>query len=366
MTASAPTTVATMPEPYRWHVHGINCFTVPKSIATGAFDARFPDRFDAYLYLCAHYDLLRVPHDTSHLLAQPFDMHRLEQIVCGDELGLSLDSERTDGRLAARVRAHVEQGALVLVPINKRACYYWEGYRQVDHANLLLVTGYEAPPVDRFVTFDGEHNVTLLDTPVATDHAWLHDEPRAPSQRTAGTTLRDGWGEAYSRFYATPSMLEQWNRAYDEHYAYLRGSFQILRPTPDMAVHRQRGPAQVLGDIATMVGARADAVDELVAAKFETLRRPEAMTAKERHRYVASQQVLATALARLVARAHGEDRARSLRAACLAAHRRWQHWAFAICVEHRRGTDGSGLPELRREVLDAERTFLRALEEFAA
>ena len=363
-------------EPYQWHIHGINCFTFPKSLAAGAFSPNFPDRFDAYLYLYNHYDLLNVPYRDEHILPQPFDMHELETFVLRERLGLELAQIRSDPDIGAAVAEALAQEWIPLVPINKRACYYWEGYKRQDQALLLLITGHDEP-IDRFTTFDGEQNATALDVMVCRDsefgatshrrytHGRKPDEFRVastPTELERAVPIRTLLGELYSPYYMTPEVLAESHRSYNDTYRYLAGSFQVLRTTASVEARKRETDRDVLDSIAKEVNEHLDGIEGLLEAKFSALANSRDIPDKQRNRYINSQQILAIALARLAGSCLGEREALDLRDAGLRACELWRRWSVAVALDSLREVGPTASTQrLQDEIKTSEERFLRTI-----
>lgn len=179
--------------------HGLNCFVVPKYLATQAFREENPDIFYLYYYLFSHYNLFNLSENPASNFEQPFDGDRVEQLVLNTKLGLELVREDLSNQDAIeKIESCIDQGWPVLIPTNKRAYYYcWKHFREMDGAHLLLVTGYYKEK-ELFAIHDGEQQSII--------------------------------NSVYAPFYMTYSMLMETFHSYNEHFQYMKNAIQYMRP----------------------------------------------------------------------------------------------------------------------------------------
>ena len=329
---------------FRFKVHGINCFTVPKYLAVSAFRPVNRELFYAYIYMYCHYNLLGLAKNPQHIVRElniaGYDLEGFEQYVLTQKLGLELLTVSIKGNLRQKICKALDSGFPVLVPTDQGKYFYWESYQQEVRPHLLLVKGYNAD-TDVFVIHDGVQNNRL-------------------NQLLA--TLGFELGDAYSEFYMPASLLEQAYKSYIEHNSYLRDQIQIIQPKGIPTIKSKR---DALIDLVTELESHLDNVPALLAPKFTALEREGTFQTEAEALYINSQQVLAKTLPKLLP----DDAAyvslkRNLEDLGLAAYRAWKQFITAFAVMDRKGyRQVDVLSKLRLNILEVENKFLYLLHE---
>lgn len=324
---------------FRFKIHGINCFTVPKYLAVSAFNTVNRELFYAYIYMYCHYDLLGLAKNPQHIVREikikGYDLEGLEQYVLAQKLGLELQTVSIKGNLRQKICKALDYGFPVLVPTDQGKYFYWENYQQEAMPHLLLVKGYNAD-TDIFVIHDGVQNKHLNQLLV-----------------TSGFEV----GDSYSEFYMPASLLEQAYKSYIEHNSYLKNQIQIIQPKGIPAI---KSKIDALIDLVTELESHLDNVPALLAPKFEALERQGTFQTEADAIYVNSQQILAKTLPKLLPDdATYVSLKRNLENSGLAACKAWKQFVIACAVMERKGDHQVDvLSKLKLNILEVENKFL--------
>ncbi len=357
--------ILTAADGFQFEAHGLNCFVVPKYLASTCFRPAGRELFYSYLYLYVHYALFDPPDDIHAAVPATEPITAIRRVMTG-KLGLDLKHVRSQPDLWQQIQILLDSGSPVLVPVDRAACFYdVEHYGQTPAPTLLLVKGYN-PETQVFVVQDWIQNNSLLSTPLldptpgaASDGAYTLTAPLG-----AALPLSTMVGSAYSEFFVLPALLQAWHDAYNQHFDYLQHQLQVMQAT---GMPRVYTGAEALADIATELELVLDGIPRIIAPKLTMLTRAGTF-AGERHmkaklQFLNSQQVLAHTLASLVLPDGAEPhQGRALTMAGLACWARWRDLVMTVAVMDLQGVrQPATLDALQLRIVEAETAFLYKL-----
>ncbi|MVP01962.1 hypothetical protein [Paenibacillus lutrae] len=321
--------------------HGLNCFYVPKYIATQAYGQQNPDLFYLYFYFYLHYNVRSDPQ-----FPQPYNNDSLdltEAFVLKEKLGLEIVALPADEDLVLKIEEQVRNGWPVFVPVNKKAIFYCEEYLKKDHPHLTLIKGFDSER-KVFVIQDGEHNVSLTNS-----------KPYP--------ALRTRTGDVCSQFYMLYDMLESGYGLYNESFEYMRGTIKVLKPLTSVTA-----PASgVLTDLSGMILEYAGQEEQLIGPKFDYLLNHDTGLGMA---YANTQKVLFKMILKFMA-ANEEDPSRIAQIQTLMndCHEAWKKLIHFVMFIHKR-EQGSAeetlknqtvISQFQEEIIQLERKLLDQL-----
>ncbi|NEW06275.1 hypothetical protein GK047_09650 [Paenibacillus sp. SYP-B3998] len=259
---------------YLYDEHGLNCFLVPKYVASQAFRRINPDLYYFYLYTHLHYFFLSEKPYEHFMSNNRYQRDTIEEYVLSDKLGLKLEAVRIDNNLIEQVQQALVKDAIVFVPTNKRAIFYCEEYQRRDHPHLFLVKG-----------FDEERNLAIIQD--GEQNAALFNSPPSP-------TLRMSIGDTTSQFYLRNDMLESAFDAYNETYGYHKEHILIMSYSHAPSVH---SAADAIKELSQLMSAYVGREQEILEPKLKYLIEE---VDQFRIPYINTHMIFFRALARLI------------------------------------------------------------------
>lgn len=318
--------------------HGLNCFIVPKYLATAAFGAGNREIFYTYFYLYSHYDLNGLTHDWSEI----------EEYVLHRKLGLKLETIKIGSDLPHQIMQALDHGCPVFVPVDRGALFYNRKYLENHHPHMFLVKGYNAA-TGMVMIHDCEQNDKLLNSGLS--------EP-----------LLRQIGSIYSEFYIPFDMLVACNRSYNEHFSLLKHEIQIMSPSGAVATP---GGREALADIARELKPGLTNVAGLLNQKLAFWKRAatgDPTVLRRLTAYLNSQLVLIRTLPKLLP-SSGEDSPEVAEAvsAGLSAWETWKQSSTSLALAETRKRNPQHTAEaLEVAIVERESRFLHQVCEIGS